>query len=129
MYAFIKHLYNKSDLYGINKNKIGVYGVSGGGYIQSGLGMILAQNGDAHMVKSFFMITPMLDDTVWTTKKEDLNFVEYMQLPVSKSMMSFHAKDFENQHDDPNLYPSKMSEKLLKNFPRTVLSSVEFDTF
>ena len=44
VHNFISHLYNNSEAYGIDKSKIGVYGVSGGGYIQSGVGMLLAQN-------------------------------------------------------------------------------------
>ena len=50
-------------------------------------------------------------------------------MPFFKSVMSFHATDFEHQHDDTNLYPSKMSESLIKKFPRTVLASTEFDVF
>ena len=129
VYHLLAHLYNEPDKYDIDKTKIGVYGVSGGGYVQSGVGMILAQKDQAYMAKSFYIITPMLDDTTWTTKREELNEVEYYKRPISKSAFSFHAKGFKDQVNDPNLYPSKMSETLLKKFPRTVMASTEFDTF
>ena len=129
VYHLIAHLYNKSDTYGLDKTKIGVYGASGGGYVMSGVGMILAQKDEAHMVKSFYMFTPMLDDTVWTTKKEELNAVELYMKDNLKSIFSFHAKGFKNQLNDTNLYPSKMSEQLIKKFPKTVMATTEFDIF
>lgn len=42
VYNFIVHLYQNGAKYSIDKTKIGVYGNSGGGYIQSGLGLLLS---------------------------------------------------------------------------------------
>lgn len=122
-------LYKNPEKYGIDKNQIGVYGVSGGGYELSGAGMILAQKNHSYMAKSFYMITPMLDDTTWTMPTEKLNAQELFKRPISKSTMAIHAEGFKDKVNDPNLYPSKMSDALLKKFPRTIVASVEFDTF
>ena len=39
------------------------------------------------------------------------------------------AADVEARTNDPTLFPAKMSDKLLKNFPGVVIQTVEFDAF
>jgi len=38
----VEHFYGNPEKYGIDKNKLGIEGASGGGYIVSGVGMIMA---------------------------------------------------------------------------------------
>ena len=42
-------------------------------------------------------------------------------------MYELLATDFEGQHDDPDLYPGKMSDEDLKTLPMTVVHTSEFD--
>ena len=93
---------------------MGIEGASGGGYIISGVGMILAQRNKEFMLKSAFMQQPMLDDTIWTdVPPEKRTFIEAMDARPFESLFKLHARDLVAQHNDPNLFPSKMSDELL----------------
>lgn len=121
------HLYKNPDKYGIIPDKIGLYGVSGGGYELSGTGMLLAERDESYMAKSFYMVNPMLDDTTWTTSHDKLNVMEIIQEPQNQGMFIIHGKGLEP--DNPYLYPSKMHEYLIQRFPMTVIATGEFDQF
>ena len=43
------------------------------------------------------------------------------------SAYKLHATDFDNQVDDDQLYPGKVSDVILKKYPPTVVWTSEFD--
>jgi len=50
-YAALKFAVQNADALGIDKSRIGIFGDSGGGYICTGVGMILAQTNESHLVR------------------------------------------------------------------------------
>lgn len=58
----VRHVYNNADSFGIDKERICMAGISGGGWICFGAATILAKAGDAHMVKANFVQTGQLMD-------------------------------------------------------------------
>lgn len=46
MYAVAKYVTQNAEYLSIDKNKIGLFGESGGGYITAGAGMVLAEKGE-----------------------------------------------------------------------------------
>jgi len=82
------------------------------------------------MIKSVLMKTPMLDDTIWTSiPKDEMTWIEQNDQITFESIFGQHATDLKAQHNDPNLFPSKMSDDLLKKFPDAFVTSLEFDSF
>ena len=51
MYSVLKFVYDKAPYLGIDKERIGMFGESGGGYITAGACMILAEKNESHMCK------------------------------------------------------------------------------
>jgi acetyl esterase/lipase len=49
-------------LYGVDPEKIAYYGASGGGWIASGVGMLLAERGLSHIAKFQVLQIPQIDD-------------------------------------------------------------------
>lgn len=104
-------------------------GASGAGYVASGAGLILAEQGKSHMLKSIMFIFPMLDDTMWTEYSAANWAFDQYNGPVFKSIFNLHATDMEHQHNDPHMFPTKMSDELIKIYPDSVFHTTEFDLF
>ena len=125
----VEFLYAHPKDFGIDKTKIGMDGASGAGYIASGAGMILSEQGKAHMLKNIMFIFPMLDDTMWTSYSAANWDFDKFNGPVFKSIFNLHATDMEKQHNDPHMFPTRMSDEVMKNYPDSVFHTVEFDLF
>ena len=125
----VEYLYTHPKDFGINKDRIGMDGASGAGYIASGAGMILSEQGKSHMLKSIMLIFPMLDDTMWTSYNAANWEYDKVNGPVFKSIFNLHAKDMEHQHNDPHMFPTRMSDAVMKNYPDTVFHTTEYDLF
>ena len=61
-YTSVKYVYENSSSLGVDKNKICVGGQSGGGWICLGAIYHMIKASEAHMVKSQFLICPMISN-------------------------------------------------------------------
>ena len=50
-YAIVKDVLANADRYGIDAERVGVFGESGGAYITAGVGIIMAENNEGHLIK------------------------------------------------------------------------------
>ena len=65
-YCALKHVNENAENLGINADKIGISGESGGGYICFGTMVKLAMENESHLVKAAFPIIPMISDYVFS---------------------------------------------------------------
>ena len=66
------HVRDNADSLGIDKNKIALAGISGGGWICMGAVNLIAKAGLSHQVKCVMCQTAMLSDESKNMKPEDL---------------------------------------------------------
>ena len=50
-YAIVKDVLANADRYGIDAKRVGVFGESGGAYITAGVGLMMAERNEGHLVK------------------------------------------------------------------------------
>lgn len=105
-----------------------IAGISGGGWICFGAGNQLAKTGDAQLVKANFVHTGMLSDETQNIPKDKLNEME-AQAPSLTSIYKLLATDFENQQNDTNLYPGKITDEFMKTVPPFAVWTSEFDFY
>lgn len=101
--------------------------MSGGGWVCFGAGNLLAKKGKAHLVKANFVLTGMLMDETQHTPKEEL--APYEDAAQLTSIYKLLATDFDNQQNDDQLYPGRLSESLLKKVPPFAVWTSEFDFY
>ena len=61
-YCALKHVIENAEALGIDSDKVGISGESGGGYICFGTMVMLAQRDESHLVRAAFPIIPMVSD-------------------------------------------------------------------
>ena len=72
IYHTIKHIYELSDSYSVDKRRICLGGRSGGAYLTLGAALMLVRNGEAHMAKAMFLSAPMLSDILLDVSPNEL---------------------------------------------------------
>ena len=128
MYSALMYVVEHAEDLGVDKNKIGLFGESGGGQLTCALSVMLAQKDQSHLVKVAIPSIPMLDDYCFG----DLSCMtkeERDQAPMMRMVWNALAKDRKAQANDPLLFPSKATDEILSKFPPTVMYEVEFDMF
>jgi len=68
----IHHIYNSCSEYDIDKRKIGLAGIAGGGFVVMQAGGMLAQRKESGMVKLIIAIQALIPAYYLTDKKEDM---------------------------------------------------------
>jgi acetyl esterase len=69
-YAAVKFAHQYADDLGIDKTRIGIMGDSGGGYITTAVGMILAQTNESHLVRFQLPLIPQTSNVFLREKKD-----------------------------------------------------------
>ena len=133
--------------FGVDERRIGVYGISSGGYLTVGVAMELARRGEAELVKLVIADMPAIhdhwlepapgapgtgkeqpeDDGGWHwTMEETSNWAGTHGHIETLRML---AVDWERQvrERDPYLFPGTMDESLLQSVPDHVVMTREFD--
>ena len=116
--------------FGINPNKCAIAGCSGGGWIVAGAANLLAKANDLGKIKAIFMHTGMLSDSTYALPEDQLQSYEKnkgTEREVMTSCYKLLATDWDNQHNDDQLYPGRVSDDILKMYPPTVVWTSEFD--
>lgn len=72
----IRHVSQNAVSYGVDKSKICIAGISGGGWICFGAGVQLAKTGESHLVKANFLHTGQLFNETQDTPDDQLKFYE-----------------------------------------------------
>ena len=133
--------------FGVDDRRIGVYGISSGGYLAVGVAMELARRGEAALAKLIVADMPAIDDH-WAepapavypaqskqptgdggwhwTMEEATNWAGTHGHIETLKML---AVDWERQvrERDPYLFPGAMDESLLQSVPDHVVMTREFD--
>lgn len=113
----IDHIIDNSTKYGINPKKICLAGLSAGAWIITGAANILGKAGQLGKIKGIFIHSGMLSDETRDISDEMLAPYEKSWGHHARAMSSIyklHATDYNNQKDDDQLYPGKVSQEILK---------------
>jgi len=125
MYAATKHVSKHADKFNIDTNKIAIMGDGWGGYICSGLEVMLAQKGESALVKLAILSAAMLDDYCFGDVSL-MTYEEKTSAEIIKAIWRAIAANLTDQAEDPLLYPGKADSELLAKFPPTVILEREF---
>ena len=128
-YEVIKYVSKNAESLGIDPTKIVMAGDSGGGYICLGAMVLLAQKEEGHLVKLAIPGIPMVDDYCFSDPLAMTVEERKAHLTMRKIWKDLIASDFEQQKNDPHLFPGKASEELLGKFPPTIIVEAEFDFY
>ena len=80
-YAAVNYITSNADKFNIDASKVGVYGVSGGGWIASGLAYELAKNNKSDLVKLIYLDVPQLFGDMWFNDDFEFSEVEKNHRP------------------------------------------------
>jgi len=127
-YCALKHIQENADNLGIDADKVGISGESGGGYICFGTMVKLAMKNESHLVKAALPIIPMISDYVFSDPCA-MTEEERDSVGGLRSNWRALAQNIDQQWGDPLLFPSKSPDCLIQKMPPTVIFSAEFDIF
>ena len=129
--AVIRYVYHNASDLGVDKTRICIGGVSGGGWISLGASYLLYKSGDIHMVKLQWLDTPMISNQLPLTPVDELAEWEkgmaVGDLYAVYKLLAAKDKPFEEQMNDLNLFPGNIPVNILKELPPMVLTTSEFD--
>ena len=131
MYAVLKHVHLNASTLGVDKNKIGMFGESGGGYITAGAGLILAEKNESHMCKFQIQQIPMVGTSLVNDEFASEHTKEEASLaPGQKMMTALITKDsLDVALKDPYVFPNVMSDEMASKVPPVVVYTAEFDFY
>jgi acetyl esterase len=125
----------------VDVERLGVYGISSGGYLAVGVAMELAKRREASRVKLLIADVPAISDH-WARPSSMVDSAEvdtwhWSQFEVENwhgthghiETLKMLADNWERQvrESDPHLFPGVMSEALLRKTPKQVVMTREFD--
>lgn len=119
-----------SNNYGIDPAKNCISGCSGGGWIVTGAANLLAKANDLSKVKALFILTGMLSNETHDLPEDKYESYDkdFGSGPLEMtSCFKLHARDYENQQNDDQLFPGRTTDDILKKYPQTVIWTSEFD--
>jgi len=138
-YAVIKHISENSYSLGIDSQRIGIAGESGGGYICFGAMLMLAQNDESDLVKMAMPDMPMQGELVQSdplslTKEErEISFMMrkiWRMIPFYQIYPYMIPLECDRQKEDSLIFRVKAGDdELLAKIPPTVIIEAEFDMF
>lgn len=128
-----------SGRYDVDRDHVGVYGISSGGYLAAGVAMELARRRDAHLARLMIADVPAVSDH-WVRPRPDPSGPgdwHWSQSEVERwhgthghiETLAMLAEDWERQvrERDPYLFPGTMGDDLLRHVPAHVVMTREFD--
>jgi len=71
-YQVVKHVYENPQTFDVDKDKICIYGVSGGGFVTAGINGMLAKRNESKMVKLSILECPVLPSYWFTDDLEKM---------------------------------------------------------
>jgi acetyl esterase len=134
--AAIEYFLDNSEKHGYDSNKISIGGPSAGGWITMGTSILLSREREnlknLDKIKLMILTQPMLGSAVNNERPfEQLHSWEQkIWLVTQKSGAPFKnmlSKDFETDRSDPVFVPFDLSIEEMKNLPKCVLATSEFD--
>ena len=128
----LNHVLDNSSKFNIDPKKICIAGTSGGAWIVTGAANILGKSGKLGKVKALFIHSGMLSDETRDIPTNELHPHERdwgQHASTMTTVYKLHATDFENQKQDDQLYPGKVSYEILKAYPPTVIWTSEYDIY
>jgi acetyl esterase/lipase len=128
-YEAIKYVSSNAAELGVDPGRIAMAGESGGGYICAAAMLLLAQRGEAGLVKLAIPVIPMVDDYEFTSKESMLKEEAEGAISMQRTWMCIGGPEFESMRTDPLLFPAKASAELLAKMPPTIVWEAEFDMF
>ena len=120
-------LFEHSDDFGIDADRVVVAGESGGGNLTLAVGLHLVQDGDADLVRGLYAMCPYIagswprDDLPSSTENNGL----LLDLHSNFGAMGYGLEAFEAQN--PLAWPLFATEEDVRGFPNTVISVNECD--
>lgn len=129
-YSALKYVLDNSLSLGVDPSRVAIMGESGGGYLTSGLCVMLAQKDESNLVKVAVPVIPMVDDYCFG----DVNSMTKEEAGMAvgqRAIWAALATDLKEQRSrpDPLLFPAKSPDDLLEKFPPTLIVESEFDFY
>lgn len=87
---------------------------------------LLTKAGKASMVKAQFLWTPNISNSVADGTAEEVQSYEVSHNYI-KAVFQMLGNDYDNQQNDDQLFPGKLSDELLMKVPPFALFTSEFD--
>ena len=124
--------------YGVDRRRVGVYGISSGGYLAAGVAMELAKRREAGLARLIIADAPAVSDH-WVRRYPDPEAGpwHWSDGEVERwhgthghiETLAMLAEDWERQvrDRDPYLFPGAMGDDLLEHVPDHVVMTREFD--
>lgn len=133
-YAVTKHVIENPKKFGCNPKRVGIFGDSGGGYITAGVGMRLAQNNEGDLVRFQIQMIPQVSNTfLRRPMPKGMNKMELMMAPNMKEFYSVlcvpKGKKIMDYKNNPECFPTEMSDELASKVPPVIVTTCEFDFF
>jgi acetyl esterase len=128
-YAAIKYITSSADKFNIDSNRVGLYGISGGGWILTGATYELAKRNEGHLVKLVYLDTPQLFGDFWFNDNFDFTWAESHHRKFNLGTFEMLTGSKTKTPNDPYQYAPCMSSDLMAKLPMHFFISQEFDFF
>ena len=128
-YAALKYILSNPKKFKIDPKRIAINGESSGGYLVACVSMELAKRDESHLVKFAWLDVAMVSNHWLSRTKENSSEVEWRSLSGQLGPLECNATDWENQKEDPDLFPVLMSDEIASKVPMTIITGREFDCY
>lgn len=126
-YQSVKYIHSNADMLGVDKNKICASGTSGGSWICLGATYHMIKANEANMIKSLFLICPMISDQTGSLTENQLKPYEKSNALSISNFFHHLMTDEDRKIKGAAMYPGLMDLEDLKKCPPTVVFTSEFD--
>lgn len=132
-YADLKWVLANAEKLGIDKDRVGMFGESGGGHLVAAVSVLLADKNEGALIKFQMPQLAMVDDMYFKDDWSSYTPVEQAQGTVTKTFQTLwlgegkSADDFKARVSDPLVCPVSASDDQFKKMPKCIALTTEFD--
>lgn len=134
-YAAFMDVVTNPTKFGIDANKVGLFGDSTGAYITAGVGMVLAEREQGHLARIQIQLSPGTSNCILKSEEwkraAGMNEAELRVHAPFVTKMNGLLSDKQSPEEwarDPYLYPNEMGDELAGKVPPVVILTAEFDS-
>lgn len=133
-YSMIKYVHSQAQKWQLDPSRVAMFGESHGGHQVAVVSLELARRKEASLVKVAWADIPAVSNRWLHMSLDDCNWVEKPTLfGHVQALKLFAGIDLDGQFPDgyanPDVFPTCVSDDLVKDFPNTFVSTREFCFF